>query len=207
MHRSNASPLGGRTNSRMFRVDETDLPGVVILTPSIHRDPRGFFLESYNQSVFSALGIRHGFVQDNHSQSVKSTLRGLHFQTRNPQAKLCRVVQGEVWDVAVDIRLDSPTFGRWTGVVLSEENFRQVYVPAGFAHGFTVLSEKAQFLYKCSSPYSAQDDRGIRWNDPQLAIDWRCSNPLLSVKDQCLPLLKDVPMGDLPPFERDGETL
>jgi dTDP-4-dehydrorhamnose 3,5-epimerase len=180
---------------------ETGLPGVFLLQPSVYRDARGAFFESYHRAKLAALGIREPFVQDNESLSVRGTLRGLHYQRRQPQAKLCRVAQGEVLDVAVDLRRGSPQFGKWVSAILSGENRRQIYIPAGFAHGFLVLSETAQFLYKCSRFYQADDDRGIRWNDPQLAIGWNIASPLLSAKDAALPLLADVPPDQLPGAE------
>jgi dTDP-4-dehydrorhamnose 3,5-epimerase len=180
---------------------ETSLPGVFLFRPPIFRDARGSFFESYHQAKFGELGIRETFVQDNESLSVRGTLRGLHYQCRQPQAKLCRVARGEVLDVAVDIRRGSPHFGKWVSAILSDENRLQIYVPAGFAHGFLVLSETAQFLYKCSTFYDAEDDRGIRWNDPQIAIQWNMGTPIVSDKDAALPLLADVPPEQLPCFE------
>lgn len=174
------------------------LPEVIVIEPDVHFDGRGFFLESYHQQKFEALGIRDQFVQDNHSRSLKGTLRGLHYQLHRPQAKLCRVVSGEVLDVAVDIRRGSPTFGKWASAVLSAENRRQIYVPGGFAHGFVVLSETAEFLYKCSDFYDRADERGIVWDDPDLKIEWGISAPLLSEKDKRAPRLADVSPDDLP---------
>jgi dTDP-4-dehydrorhamnose 3,5-epimerase len=168
---------------------ETPLPGVCLLEPKVFGDARGFFLETYHAAKFAALGIAARFVQDNHSKSVRGTLRGLHYQLQHPQAKLCRVIQGEVLDVVVDIRRGSPTFGQWTSVVLSDENKRQIYVPRGFAHGFAVLSETAEFLYKCDDFYDPADERGIAWNDPALGIDWGVAEPLLSEKDNRNPTL------------------
>lgn len=181
----------------MHRI-ETSLPGMCILEPRVFSDARGFFFESYNQRTLAELGIRDTFVQDNHSRSSRGTLRGLHYQVRAPQAKLCRVVAGEVLDVAVDLRPRSPTFGKWVGVALSSENRRQVLVPAGFAHGFVVVSESAEFLYKCSDFYAADDERGIAWDDPDLGIDWGVDQPLLSEKDRRLPRLRDVGPEQLP---------
>ena len=185
----------------MFKATETRLPGVVLLEPSAFRDARGFFLESHNQRAFAALGIDCRFVQDNHSKSVKGTIRGLHYQLPNPQAKLCRVVQGTVWDVAVDIRVGSPNFGKWTGVTLSDKNQLEVFIPAGFAHGFAVISETADFLYKCSEYYAREDDRGIAWDDPSLAIDWQVGAPVLSEKDLRYPTLSRVSKDLLPGFQ------
>lgn len=179
---------------------ETSLPGVVLLESKIHADPRGFFLESYHRRHFEELGITDNFVQDNHSKSSKNTLRGLHYQLQHAQGKLCRVVRGEVLDVAVDIRLGSPNFGKWVSAVLSEQNKRQIYVPAGFAHGFLVLSDSAEFLYKCGDYYHPEDEFGIVWNDPAIGIEWKVSAPLLSQKDQALPLLERVSPERLPKY-------
>lgn len=140
-------------------------------------------METYHQEKFATLGITDAFVQDNHSRSVKGTLRGLHYQLRRPQAKLCRVIEGEVLDVAVDIRVGSPTFGKWTSVLLSEKTHNQIYIPTGFAHGFLALTESVQFLYKCSDFYDPKDSYGILWSDPDLAISWGISNPLVSDAD------------------------
>lgn len=179
---------------------ETALPDVFLIEPKVITDQRGFFLESYHREKYVALGVHDEFVQDNHSQSVRGTLRGLHYQLQHPQAKLCRVVRGEVLDVAVDIRRGSPTFGRWVGAVLSEENKRQIYVPMGFAHGFVVLSETAEFLYKCSDFYHAEHEHGVLWNDSQLKIDWKIANPILSAKDQKYLPLAQVPQELLPKY-------
>ncbi len=162
---------------------ETSLPGIWELRPKVFRDSRGFFLETYQQHVFTELGIRDSFVQDNHSCSVRGTLRGLHYQLRHPQAKLCRVIEGEAMDVAVDIRLGSPYFGKWTSVLLSAKTHNEIYIPAGFAHGFLALTERVQFLYKCSDFYEASDEHGIIWNDPEIAISWGVYDPLVSDKD------------------------
>src|SRR5690348_10704548 len=151
---------------------ETSLPGVCQLKPLIRRDERGFFLESYHAMNLAALGIKDIFVQDNHSQSALGVLRGLHYQLRTPQAKLCRVIQGRALDVIVDIRLGSPHFGKWTGVVLSAEEQNQIFVPEGFAHGFLALDADTQFLYKCGSYYNPSDEYGVAWNDPDIAIEW-----------------------------------
>ena len=162
------------------------IPEVVLIEPKVFGDARGFFFESYNQRAFNeATGTDFQFVQDNHSRSAKGVLRGLHYQLRQPQGKLVRVVQGAVFDVAVDIRKSSPTFGQWVGVELSADNHRQFWVPPGFAHGFLVLSESAEFLYKTTDYYAPQHERCIAWNDPQLAIAWPDIGmaPLLSAKD------------------------
>ncbi len=177
----------------MFERIETELPGVCILRPQVFRDARGFFLETYHAAKFAEVGIHDRFVQDNHSRSMRGTLRGLHYQIQHPQAKLCRVIRGEVLDVAVDVRRGSPTFGRWTSAVLSAENMQQFYLPIGFAHGFVVLSNEAEFLYKCSDFYDPAGEQGVLWNDPSLAIDWGIAEPLLSEKDRRNPRLSDVP--------------
>jgi dTDP-4-dehydrorhamnose 3,5-epimerase len=172
---------------------ETSLPGVYILEPRVFEDRRGFFFESYNARTLAELGIHDQFVQDNHSRSSRGTLRGLHYQSEPGQVKLVRVVTGEVWDVAVDVRHGSPTFGEHVGVILSADNKRQLYVPVGFAHGFCVLSETADFIYKVTSYYAPQDERGVLWNDPALAISWPVDDPTLSERDLKLPLLRDIP--------------
>ncbi|MCD6519118.1 MAG: dTDP-4-dehydrorhamnose 3,5-epimerase [Anaerolineae bacterium] len=176
-----------------MQVIETKLPGVLIIEPRVFEDRRGFFYESYNYREYAQRGIRDVFVQDNHSRSVKGVLRGLHYQAPPGQAKLVRVVVGEVFDVVVDIRWGSPTYGQWLGVWLSAENRRQLYIPVGFAHGFCVTSEVAEFLYKVSNYYSPPDERGIAWDDPDLGIEWPITEPILSDRDQHHPRLKDAP--------------
>ena len=167
-----------------MNIIKTRLDGCLIIEPKVFGDDRGFFLESFHQQRYQQeTGITQLFVQDNHSRSAKGVLRGLHFQKTRPQGKLVRVVRGEVYDVAVDIRPGSPTFGQWEGVILSEENKRQFWVPPGFAHGFQVLSDFADFEYKCTDYYFPQDEGCLAWNDPQLAIDWPLKTPLLSEKD------------------------
>ena len=185
----------------MQKVD-TSLPGVFEIRPKVLRDERGFFLETYHQRKFADLGTSDTFVQDNHSASVKGTLRGLHYQLRHPQAKLCRVIEGEAFDVAVDIRVGSPYFGRWASVVLSAKEQNQIYIPTGFAHGFLALTETVQFLYKCSDFYDPSDDYGILWNDPTLSIPWNVANPLVSKKDQNHLKLEAVPPEHLPRYEQ-----
>jgi len=180
---------------------ETSLPGVLIIRPKVILDPRGFFMETYRADLLAAAGITDQFLQDNQSRSSRGVLRGLHYQLRTPQAKLCRVVQGEVLDIAVDIRVGSPTFGKWVGVILSAENHLQIYIPKGFAHGFAVRSETADFLYKCSDYYDAGDDRGVRWNDPQIGIDWQTPSPILSEKDKRYLPLSQVPQEQLPRYQ------
>jgi dTDP-4-dehydrorhamnose 3,5-epimerase len=177
---------------------QTQIPGVLILEPTTFRDERGFFLESYSERTFATLGIRHRFVQDNHSKSSRGTIRGLHYQLQRPQAKLCRVIAGEVLDVAVDVRLGSPTFGQWVSALLSAENQHQIFIPEGFAHGFAVLSESAEFLYKCSDFYDPSTEYGIRWNDPDLAIPWTIGDPRVSAKDAAYPSLREVVRDHLP---------
>ena len=169
---------------------QTLLPGVVIVEPDVFRDARGFFLETFHAARYREGGIPYDFVQDNHSRSVRGTLRGLHAQRRRPQGKLVRVVQGEIFDVAVDIRPGSPTFGRWEGARLSAENFRQIFVPPGFAHGFCVLSETAEVEYKCTDFYDPKDEIGARWDSA--GIDWPIERPLLSPKDAALPTLAEL---------------
>jgi len=170
-----------------------EIQGPLILEPAVFGDARGFFVESYNKARYAAAGLDQEFVQDNFSFSRRGTLRGLHFQNPNPQGKLVSVWQGEVWDVAVDLRRSSPTFGQWIGVTLSAENKRQFWVPPGFAHGFLVTSESALFHYKCTAMYAPADERGIRWDDPALGIKWPVTEPILSKRDAAAPLLADAP--------------
>jgi dTDP-4-dehydrorhamnose 3,5-epimerase len=171
------------------RVVSTAIPGVVIIEPKVHQDGRGFFLETYHAERYREHGIAGPFVQDNHSRSVAGTVRGLHLQLRHPQGKLIRVIEGEIFDVAVDVRRNSPTFGRWVGINLSADNFRQVYVSPGFAHGFAVVSPTAQVEYKCTDIYDPASEVGIAWNDPALAIAWPVSDPTLSPRDARHPSL------------------
>ncbi|AOE87988.1 dTDP-4-dehydrorhamnose 3,5-epimerase [Pseudomonas sp. TCU-HL1] len=172
----------------------TAIPDVLILEPRVFGDERGFFFESFNARTFAeATGVQREFVQDNHSKSQRGVLRGLHYQLQQAQGKLVRVVQGEVFDVVVDVRRSSPTFGRWVGVHLSAENKRQIWIPEGFAHGFLVLSEYAEFLYKTTDYYAPEHERCIRWDDPDLAIDWPLSEaPQLSAKDKAGINFKDA---------------
>ncbi len=183
-----------------MRVVTTPLPGVLVVEPRISRDGRGFFVETYQEQRYREIGILDRFVQDNQSRSVAGTLRGLHLQVRKPQAKLVRVIEGSVFDVAVDVRRGSPTFGRWFGVTLSADDFRQCYVPRGFAHGFCVTSEAAQVEYKCSDFYDPGDELGVRWDDPALGIEWPVRTPVLSDRDRRHPLLADV-MAQLPTYD------
>ena len=177
---------------------ETSLPDVMLIEPAVKQDERGFFFESYHQRDFVEIGITELFVQDNHSKSIRGALRGLHYQLVHPQAKLCRVVQGEVLDVVVDIRRGSPRFGEHVATVLSAENKRQIYIPPGFAHGFLVLSDTAEFLYKCSDFYYREDEHGVLWSDPGLGIEWGIVEPIVSEKDKQLPLLSKILPGELP---------
>ena len=177
----------------------TSLPEVILVVPKVYEDERGFFLESYQKERFAAAGISFNFVQDNHSASVQGVLRGLHYQIRQPQGKLVRAVVGEIYDVAVDIRRSSPTFGKWVGAVLSSENRNQLWVPPGFAHGFYVMSGRAEILYKATDYYAPQWERSLLWNDPALGIDWPVTGenfPILSGKDAQGVLLKDAEIYD-----------
>jgi len=180
---------------------ETNLRGVVILEPEIFRDNRGHFFETYHQRAFSNLGIEVQFVQENQSRSRKGVLRGLHYQLLHPQAKLCRVISGEVWDVVVDIRAGSPTFGHWVGIELSADFARQIYIPKGFAHGFIVRSDWAEFVYKCDDFYNPEDEYGVRWNDPELSIDWGQETPLMTTRDANYPMLSSVKRERLPRYD------
>ncbi len=170
----------------------TDLPGVLIVEPVVHHDPRGFFLETYHQEKYRAGGIDACFVQDNHSRSGKGTLRGLHAQRTKPQGKLVRALSGAIWDVAVDIRRGSPTFKRWVAAELTADNFRQLWIPPGFAHGFCVLSETAEVEYKCTAFYDQADEITIAWNDPEIAIAWPVTDPVLSQRDAAATRLAEI---------------
>ena len=181
-----------------MKVISTDLDGVIILEPDVYGDQRGFFLESYHHQRYIEVGIDDTFVQDNVSFSTRNTLRGLHYQYPSGQAKLVQVLKGEIFDVAVDIRYGSPTFGCWTGAALSSENHRQMFVPNGFAHGFCVLSENALFHYKCSDYYAPQNEGGICWDDPELGIDWPVISPSLSDRDHNFQKLGDINPRELP---------
>jgi dTDP-4-dehydrorhamnose 3,5-epimerase len=175
-----------------MRFGETAIPGVLLVEPDVHRDDRGFFLETYHREKYRQGGLDAVFVQDNHSRSVARTLRGLHAQLRRPQGKLVRAVRGEIFDVAVDIRRGSPTFGRWVGERLSDDNFRQLWVPPGFAHGFCVLSEIAEVEYKCTALYDRDDELSIAWDDPEVGIEWPVAEPILSPKDAAAARLDEV---------------
>ena len=175
-----------------MRLVPTPLPGVLLVEPQVFRDERGFFLEVWNAGKFAAQGLDVAFVQDNHSASRRGTLRGLHLQTADLQGKLVRAVAGAIFDVAVDIRRGSPTFGRWYGVELTADNFRQLWVPPEFAHGFCVLTEEAQVEYKCTTLYRPDPDLAIRWDDPEIGIEWPIEAPLLSAKDAAAPRLAEL---------------
>lgn len=176
-----------------MHLKSTEIRDVYIIEPKVFKDNRGYFLETYHGRRFESAGLSDVFVQDNLSYSIKNALRGLHFQVTRPQAKLIWVISGEIFDVAVDIRRASPTFGRWVSVHLSEHNKRQLYIPAGCAHGFCVLSAGAHVFYKCSDFYVPHDEGGILWSDPALAIDWPVPHPIVSEKDAALPLLGEIP--------------
>lgn len=186
-----------------MRFIETELKGVLLVEPEVFEDSRGYFLETYHSKKFADGGIRGPFVQDNFSKSVRGTIRGLHYQLKHAQGKLVTVVEGTVFDVAVDIRTGSPTFGRWVGVELSAENKRELYIPPGFAHGFCVISDTAGMLYKCTDLYSPQDERGIIWNDRTIGIRWPVAHPLLSTKDQAYKSLAEM-AGELPAYLPSG---
>lgn len=175
----------------------TAIDGVLVLEPRVFDDPRGYFMETHHRLRYGSLGIGCEFVQDNLSYSVRGTLRGLHYQLPHTQDKLVQVLTGEVYDVAVDIRRDSPTFGKWVGVYLSEANHRQIFVPKGFAHGFCVVSETAHVLYKCSDFYSPADEKGVLWSDPDIGVDWPIKSAILSEKDGKYPLLAEIPFEHL----------
>jgi dTDP-4-dehydrorhamnose 3,5-epimerase len=190
----------------MMRMIETALPGVAIIEPEVYRDARGFLAEVYHAAQLASFGIGTVWVQDNHSRSVRNTLRGLHWQYRRPQAKLVRAVRGEIYDVVVDIRRGAPTFGKWIGVHLSADNMRQTFIPEGFAHGFCVLSETADVEYKCSDYYDPGGEGGIPWNDPAVAVTWPVAAPILSVKDRTYePLARQE--NNLPTLDSTGRLL
>jgi len=180
-----------------MKVETTRLEGVLLVKPKVFGDARGFFLETYQAERYAEIGINERFVQDNQSRSRQGVLRGLHYQLHHPQGKLVMVARGEVFDVAVDIRKASPTFGQWYGAVLNDQNLHQLFIPAGFAHGFCVLSEYADFCYKCTRYYAPQAERTIIYNDPAIGIDWPIATPSLSAKDQGAPRLRDVPAAEL----------
>jgi dTDP-4-dehydrorhamnose 3,5-epimerase len=189
-----------------MQVTPTEIPAVLLIEPKVFGDARGFFVESWHGRRYAEAGITAVMVQDNMSRSAQGVLRGLHYQWPMPQAKLVYVLEGEIVDLAVDVRVGSPTFGRSVSVVLTAESKRQIFVPEGFAHGFCVLSPSATVAYKCSAYYAPQYDRGVRWNDPHLAIDWPVQNPLLSEKDARLPLLGEVPLELLPRYQAAADA-
>jgi dTDP-4-dehydrorhamnose 3,5-epimerase len=184
-----------------MNVLKTNLPGVLVFEPKVFGDERGFFMETWRADRYEEAGLPKDFVQDNLSFSRRGVLRGLHFQNPDQQGKLVYVLQGEVFDVAVDIRVGSPTFGEWAAVTLSSENKRQFYVPEGFAHGFLVTSDAALFAYKCTAKYNAKAEAGVLWNDPQIGIEWPVEAPVLSEKDLAAPPLAEMPVERLPRYE------
>ena len=184
-----------------MQVVKTCIPEVLLIKPKVFGDARGFFLETYNKERYMAAGFPDvQFVQDNHSRSSKDVLRGLHFQLNHPQGKLVQVATGSVFDVAVDVRVGSPTFGQWYGCVLSDENHHQLWIPPKFAHGFCVLSDTADFIYKCTDYYNPQDEAGLLWSDPKIGIDWPLGEPLLSEKDKMYACLSDIDTASLPKY-------
>lgn len=185
-----------------MNVINTSLEGVLIIETDVFNDNRGFFMETYHEKKYQQYGIDQVFVQDNLSYSVQGTLRGLHYQIQYPQAKLVQVITGEIFDVVADIRPGSPTFGKWTGLYLSDKNNRQLFVPEGFAHGFCVISKAAHFLYKCSDFYAPDDEGGILWSDPDIGIDWPVKYPIISDKDSKYPCLSDCRPDQLPFAEK-----
>lgn len=182
-----------------MKVTATELPGVMVIEPTVFVDQRGFFLETFNAERYGAAGLPTHFVQDNHSSSVKNTIRGLHYQLRKPQGKLLRVIRGVVFDVAVDIRRGSPFFARWIGVELSADNKRQIWIPPGFAHGFCVTSDGAEVEYKCTDVYAGDDQHGVAWNDPTIGVGWPISSPILSEHDRTF-LTLGAARSDLPRY-------
>ena len=184
-----------------MNITETNLPGALVIEPGVFPDSRGYFLETYNQKRYQEHGIINEFVQDNLSYSIKNTLRGLHYQYPHSQAKLVQVLVGEVFDVAVDIRKGSPSFGKWSGIRLSAENKKQFFIPKGFAHGFCVLSDHAIFSYKCDDFYAPDCEHGILWSDTSLGIDWPVKEPVISDKDENYPMLKEISDGILPVYK------
>jgi dTDP-4-dehydrorhamnose 3,5-epimerase len=181
-----------------LKITEMSLPGVLAFEPDCFGDERGFFMETYNATRYGEAGFSQTFVQDNHSRSSKGVLRGLHYQLNHPQGKFIYVVTGEIFDVAVDIRKSSPTFGQWCGIVLSEQNKKQFYIPEGFAHGFCVLSDMADVVYKCTNIYRSDDEAGVLWSDPKIAIEWPISKPIISKKDAALVPLNEMAKDSLP---------
>ena len=184
-----------------MKIIETKIPGVLVIEPKVFIDNRGFFQETWQKIRYETLGIACGFVQDNLSFSKRGVLRGLHFQHPRDQGKLVSVILGDVFDVAVDIRVDSPTFGQWVGVKLTGNNHRQLWIPPGFAHGFCVTSDEAYFMYKCTDVYSTANEGGVIWNDPDIGIEWPIKEVIVSDKDNSYPALKEIPPAALPLFE------
>lgn len=195
-----ASVAPRQVSGSQFQVLSFKLPGVVLIEPRVFNDHRGYFFESYHQERYHLQGIPERFVQDNVSHSKRKVLRGLHYQLGCPQGKLVMVIAGEIYDVAVDIRRGSPTFGQWAGAELSSENCRQIYIPEGYAHGFCVVSEMATVLYKCTTYYAPAEERTIRWDDPTFGIVWPVTDPILSQKDGTAPTLSTMPADDLPRY-------
>tara|TARA_B100000959_G_C14897257_1_gene589304 strand:+ start:148 stop:753 length:606 start_codon:yes stop_codon:yes gene_type:complete len=189
-----------------LKLINTSIPDVLLIEPKVYDDSRGFFLETFHQKKYTDVGINKTFVQDNYSHSKQRILRGLHYQLLHPQGKLIFVLRGEIFDVAVDIRRGSSTFGKWFGANLSAKNKRQIYVPDGFAHGFCVLSESAEVMYKCTDFYDAEDEHGIFWSDETLAIDWPVKTPVLSEKDSKFQRFTEIPEKDLPIYRRADEA-
>jgi dTDP-4-dehydrorhamnose 3,5-epimerase len=184
-----------------IKYTETHLPGVLLIEPKVFKDSRGFFMETFHQKKYAEAGIDHAFIQDNYSHSTRGTLRGLHYQLKHPQAKLVYVITGEIYDVAVDIRRGSPGFGKWVGQYLSDKNRRQIFVPEGFAHGFCVISETADVLYKTTDLYNPDDEYGVLWSDPTIGIDWPVEAPIVSDKDKQFPGLKEAIETHLPIYK------
>ena len=184
-----------------IKFTKTDLPGVLVIEPVVFEDSRGFFMETFHQKKYAEVGIDHAFIQDNYSHSTRGTLRGLHYQLKHPQAKLVYVITGEIYDVAVDIRRGSPGFGKWVGQYLSGNNKRQIFVPEGFAHGFCVISETADVLYKTTDLYNPDDEYGVLWSDSTIGIDWPVEVPIVSDKDKQFPGLKEVTETHLPIYK------
>ncbi len=184
-----------------IKYTKTDLSGVLLIEPRVFKDSRGFFMETFHQKKYAEAGIDHAFIQDNYSHSTRGTLRGLHYQLEHPQAKLVYVIKGEIYDVAVDIRRGSPGFGKWTGQYLSCKNKQQIFIPEGFAHGFCVISETADVLYKATDLYKPDDEYGVLWSDPTIGIDWPVEVPIVSDKDKQFPGLQDVPEQHLPIYK------
>ncbi len=184
-----------------IKYTKTDLPGVLLIDPVVFKDSRGFFMETFHQKKYAEAGIDHAFIQDNYSHSTRGTLRGLHYQLKHPQGKLIYVITGEIFDVAVDIRQGSPGFGKWVGQYLSGNNKRQIFVPEGFAHGFCVISETADVLYKTTDLYNPDDEYGVLWSDSTIGIDWPVEVPIVSDKDKQFPGLKETPETHLPIYQ------